>query len=174
MAVQQYLTAGHIIKARDQVDDAALAAASSAEDSHRLARLSLEAHALEYRLAAAKVAKAHVRKLHSAFYRRQWDGAGLVGHLVVSVEDLIDAIGAGCGLTHLRDDESELAEGEENQDEVKAELLPFADGQGAVYDLLAAKVEHGRLPEVGDQEDHWEEEAENALHLDLLAHQVVG
>ena len=95
VAVDQHLAAGHVVEARDQVDDAALAAAGGAEDGHRLARLGLEADVLEHRFAAAKVAEADIGKLHSALHRRQRHGARLVRHLVVGVQDLVDAIGAG-------------------------------------------------------------------------------
>ena len=90
------------------------------------------------------------------------------------VENLVDAVGAGRGLAHLRDDEAELAKREEDVDQIEAELLPLADRQRAGDDLVAAKVEHGGLAQVGDQEDHREEKAEDARHGDLLLHQVVG
>ena len=113
-------------------------------------------------------------KRHAALHRRQGHRVRLVGHVVLGVQDFEDALRRGRGLRHLRDDEAELAEREEDVHQVEAELLPFAEGQRAVDDLPAAEVEDGRLAQVGDQEDHREEEGEDARDLDLLLHQVFG
>ena len=102
--------------------------------------------------------------------RRQVDRAGHVGHVALGVEDLEDAAGRGAGLRHLRDDEPELAHGEEDVDQVQAELLPLAEGERAGDDLPAAEVEHGDLAQVGDEEDDGEEERERARDVNALCH----
>ena len=78
---------------------------------------------------------------HRALDRRQGHRARLVVDLALGVEDLEDAVRRRRRLRHLRDDQAELAEREEDVDQVEAELLPLAEGERAVDDLPAAEVE---------------------------------
>ena len=149
IAIDENAPAGDVVEARDQVDDAALAAARGPKDGDGLSRLGTETHIVEHQVRAAEVAEGDAieddapstggsgtasicrspRCAHRGFRRRGWRWPRLA---------------------HLRDDEAGLAEREEDVDQVEAELLPLADGQRAGDDLVAAKVEHGRLAQLGD------------------------
>ena len=80
--------------------------------------------------------------------------------------------GAGAGLAHLADNETQLANGEKDIDQVEAEFLPFTEGERAVDQLATAEIKHGGLAQIGDQEDEGEQEAENTSDPDLLIHQI--
>ena len=96
------------------------------------------------------------------------DRLGGVFDIVLGVEDLEDAAGAGGGLGHQRDDKSELAQGQEQEGQVEAELLPLAEGEGAADDLSPAEVEDGGLAQVGDQEHERKQEREQSADVDPL------
>ena len=69
-AVDGDAPAGHVVEARDQVDQARLARAGRAQDGHRLARLGHEVDGLEHRvLVVAVVAEAHLLEGDAAVRR---------------------------------------------------------------------------------------------------------
>ena len=60
------------------------------------------------------------------------------------------------------------AQGQEQEGQVEAELLPLAEGEGAADDLSPAEVEDGGLAQVGDQEHERKQEREQSADVDPL------
>jgi hypothetical protein len=157
-----------VIEARDQVDDAGLARAGGTEQRHGLAGFGDEADVFQHRRTSAGIAKTHPIELDSPDHRRQGDGVRLVHHIALGVEDLEHARGRRAGLADLGDDDAQLGDGQEQIDQIQAELLPLAERERAFDDLPAAEVGGRGLAEVGDHEDHRKQEGEQSRHPDLL------
>src|SRR5262249_11504668 len=147
-----------VIEARQQVDDGALPAAGGAQQRDRLARLHLERHAVQDRVAAFEVAERDVVELDATLYVLELERVRLVGDVGLGIQDLEDALHRRRRLRHQVNNEAELAHRQEQVREVQAELLPFADGQRPGDDLSAAEIQDRRLAQIGDQEDHREQE----------------
>ena len=145
-----------------------LAAAGRAQQGDSLARLGAEIDIAQHWVAALEVAEGHVFKGDTALDLVQRNGVRLVLHIVVGVEDLKDARGAGRRLGHQGDDEPQLPHGDKDERQIEAELLPFANGERAVDDGATTEVEDGGLPQVGNQENQRKEEGKHAADMDAL------
>src|SRR5512141_3204913 len=105
-----------IVEAWQQIDDGRLTRTGRAEQSNGLPGVCSDRNSLQHRFAAAKITKRDVFKLYRASDIRQCDRIRLIGNIILGVENFKDAIGGGSGLSHLRDDESELCNREEQID----------------------------------------------------------
>ena len=172
-AIDQNLAAGRIVEARQQVNDRRLAAARHPQQSDRLPRLRLDVDMAQDRNATG-ITEGDVLELDVALNRRQRPGIRLVGDVALGIEDFEDTTGRGRGLRHLSNDHAQLGHRKEDEDQVQAELLPFADRQRRVDDLITGRIQHRGLAQIGDQEDHREQEGENTRHRDALLHKRLG
>ncbi len=84
---------GHVVEARQQVDERRLARAAEADDGDDLAGIDPERDAVEHRPPfAVGVGEADVPELDAAHGTRQRNGPGPIGDLGVRVEQLEDAL----------------------------------------------------------------------------------
>ena len=93
VAVDQDPTFGHVVEARQQIDDGRLATAGGAQQGNRLAWFGHERDATQDGIAASEVAERHIVELDGAADLGQLEGARLVLDLVAGVQDLEDALG---------------------------------------------------------------------------------
>ena len=113
VSVDEHGAARHVVEARDEVDDGALARAGGAEEGHQLPRLDREAHPTQDLALAAGVAEAHVAKLHLAADRGQRVRPRRIAHLERRIEELEHAQRRDPGARDLSRQEAERHDGHE-------------------------------------------------------------
>ena len=161
----------HIIKARDQVDDAAFAASRRPQNRHRFARLRHKAHLAQHQFAAADVPKGNSIELNFTPDEGQSVRPWPICHVVGGIQNLIDPLCTDRRLAHLRDDKPQLTQREKNVQQIQAKFLPGADRQRSIQDLPPPKVKHSCLAQIGHQKNHRKQKAEGARDGNLLLHQ---
>ena len=156
-AVDVELAAGHVVEARDEVDERGLAAAGAADDGRRHARLDHQRDAAQDRVLGARVAELDVAEgERAAAGRRRRGDLGVVDR-GLGPEDLLDPAGGHHGPRdhdehehghHHR--EQDLHDVLQERDEVADRHLAAVDPDRAEpQDRDARQVEHRR-----EQRDH--------------------
>ena len=153
MAVNGHLSSGHVVEARDEVDDGGLAGAGRAEQCHCLAWLGHETDILEHRFAPAEVAEVDLLESHLSLEGREFDRVRLLDHLGLDVEDLEDALGRGPRLRDHRHDHPQHQHGEKGHHHVIGEGDQPAHAEMPGNGLIAAEPIDGQKRQIGDEKD---------------------
>ena len=164
-AVHQQRPAGHVVEARDQVDQRGLAAAGRAHDGGRLAGLGGERDVVQHRLLRAGVAELDVAELDRAGDRRAGRARAVAvrghdgrhGHRLQGVldarldgQDLLDPVGRDGGPGHQDEHEDGHQDGHQDLHQVGQEGGQVADGHAARVDPDGAEPHHGDRRQVED------------------------
>ena len=132
IAIDEDDALGGIVKAGDEIDDGGLAAAGSAQKGDGLTRFRHKINMRKDRVTTLVIAEGDIVELDIALDLRQFDGVRFIFYSIFSVENTENALSAGTGLTHLAYDETQLADGEKDIDQVETEFLPFTEGECAI------------------------------------------
>ena len=167
-------TAVHIIEAHEQVDEGGLAAAGRADDGNALAGLYVEGKALDQR-AVGQVAEGNILQLHMAV-RLQNGGVLDFRHLIVGIQQLEHAGGAGQSVLQLRHHAGDLVEGLGVLVGVAQKHAQLADGDAAPHRVHSTHKAHacvhdvihkagGRVGQAGKEDGLQAHVLQTAIHL---------
>ena len=152
--------AGHVVEARDEVDERGLAAARAADDGRRLARLDDERDVAQDRVLGARVAELDVAELEAADGRRGRERLVRVLDRGLRPEDLLDPPRRDDGPRDHHEHEDGHHHREQDLHDVLQERDQVADRHLAAVDPDAAEPQDRDRRQVEDrhqQRDHHRE-----------------
>ena len=151
--IEQDLAVLEVVEAAEQPRQGRLAGSGRSHDGELLARLDAETHVVEHRLGLV-VAEAHVPELDAAFEAGGQGGRMLgLGHVLVPVEELEDALGARHGAVEHVVLLADGHDGAEEQVGVAGEEDQGSDGDGAREVLVATEPDDQRQRDGGQAVD---------------------
>ena len=109
-AVDAHRPLTHIVKAGDEADDGGLARARGAHQGHGLARVCMQAHISQHRLARI-VLGPDVIEFDLTLDGRHLHGVGLLHHVGFFIQKVEDALGTGDGALQIRPQDGDLPHG---------------------------------------------------------------
>ncbi len=153
MPINRDAPAGHVIKARDQVDDTAFPAARRPHNANHLIGLCLKCDVTKRFRPVFAVLQTYILKADMPLDAREGLCARVISENNRLIEGLENAAGAAGSGAKLLDDEAQTLNGICQQQNIAVERDNRSDGEGMVDDLGSALPEHQRCT-YRDQKRH--------------------
>ena len=178
-------TVAHVVEAGHQPGHGGLAAAGPADQRHRLPRPQMQVEAGQHvgipavfdrqgHPAVGPVGEAHVLEPHVALAVGQVHRARPIDDGGLLVEDLVDALGRGCGTLAHHDQHAEHHEGRLHHQEVDVEGQDGPVAQVAVNDHVATEEQDQHQSDLGEVLDQRGEAGPQVGVLDVAPLHLVG